>query len=287
MRATSHTKTVLTATPLTVTPPTATSTSSTERTAHALAWCREFFLDLLALLWPTSCVGCGCPDRELCNQCATEVLDVSSVDPEEFGIGAGGRLPCYVAGPYTGTVRAALVAYKHQGLFGLARPLGRRMGAVLRAACAAPASEVRAPPVLVTIPSRPARVRERGYRHLDELVRVAVRHERLPLEIVAALKVLPGRTGQVGLDAASRETNAQRISLRRGTWMGTGKLMRKLRTRDVILVDDIVTTGATLRAASKVLERAGARVVAVVALCAVVRKDTPEKLEWKPTGKTR
>lgn len=247
--------------------------------ARALSWCRELSLDLLALLWPTACVGCGLPDRELCNQCVAEILNVPRVEPEQFGVGACARSQFYVAGSYSGPVRAALVAYKHQGFFGLARPLGRRMGVVLREACVASAREDRAPPLLVTIPSRPARVRARGYRHLDEIVRVAVRQERLPLELVAALKVLPGRTGQVGLDAASRETNARRIALRDRTWMRAGKVARKLRSRDVILIDDIVTTGATIRAASEVLERAGAQVIAIVALCAVVRKDTPKKLE--------
>ncbi|WP_461638634.1 ComF family protein [Leucobacter sp. BZR 635] len=92
-----------------------------------------------------------------------------------------------------------------------------------------------------------------------------------------ALQSLPGRTGQVGLDPIARERNARRVRVRRVS-------ERRLRGRSVILVDDIVTTGASMRAAIAVLERAGARVEAVVALATAVRRDSPQKTEWNLTG---
>ncbi|QIK62982.1 ComF family protein [Leucobacter viscericola] len=85
--------------------------------------------------------------------------------------------------------------------------------------------------------------------------------------VLRALRTLRGRTSQVGLKLAQREKNAARIRVR-------GSARPRLRDREIVLVDDVITTGATARAAQKVLEEAGARVIAVVALCAVVRRDT-------------
>lgn len=219
-------------------------------------------MDALALLWPVSCAGCGAPDRQLCSVCERELLAVDRAAGslcDGLSLGA----PCYVAGPYAGVVRAVLLAYKHGGAYGFARPLARRLSAPLTAACM---GATRDPPIIVPLPSRAKRERERGYRHVEVLVRVALRASGMRVPVVRALRALPGRTGQVGLGAAARERNAARIALRRGG--------RGLRGAEVVLVDDIVTTGATVRAAVAVLELAGARVIAVAALCAAERADT-------------
>lgn len=173
-------------------------------------------------------------------------------------------IPCFAAGAYSGVAKAALVAFKHRGAFGLVKPLGRRLAVPLARACAEASHD---PPLVVTMPSRAKRVRERGYRHVEELVRAAS-VQRETFELARVLRPLRGRTGQVGLDVRAREENAKRIAVRR-LWAPD------VRGREVILVDDIVTTGATVRAAQEVLEEAGARVIAVVALCIAVRRDTP------------
>lgn len=227
-------------------------------------WLREFLLDCLGLLWPTVCVGCGRHDRDLCVPCARELCNgkVERLDPG--GLGA----PCFVTGSYSGVTRAALIAYKHRGVFGLSRPLGKRLAAPLELACGAASRD---PPAIVTVPSRTKRVRERGYQHLDVLVKVALRSlpQGVSARLMPVLRPLRGRTGQVGLDIQARQENAKRVAVRK-LWAPD------LAGREVILVDDIVTTGATVRAATEVLEAAGARVIAVVALCAAVRKDTPK-----------
>lgn len=239
------------------------------------AWCRELWLDLLALVWPTACAACGLPDRELCDPCR-EWLHEQYAEPREHdGLG----VPCFVLGPYDGPLRAVLVAYKHGGIFAFSRVLGRLLVPPLRAACARAGDEAL---LIVTLPSRPRRVRERGYRHVDECVRVALRVGNLQGSMRRVLATTPGRTGQVGLATDARERNARRIAVRRA-WAGRPGAIRlpsgtgKLSGTSVVLVDDIVTTGATMRAAIDVIERAGARVVAVVALCVTARRDTREK----------
>lgn len=234
---------------------------------------REIALDALALLWPTACVGCGIPDRELCGPCAAGVAALPCGLPRAIGLKSTSiDGPQYlVAGPYSGTVRAMLIAYKHGGKYGFVKVLGRRLGVMLRQAfteamVADPHAEDPTP-FVVPVPSRAKRVRERGFRHVDALINVGLRAERLPIRQVRGLRALPGRTGQVGLSEAARVRNARKLYVPQ-------RAARQLSGRSVILVDDIVTSGATTRAACEELERAGARVTVVVALCGVTRKDT-------------
>lgn len=230
---------------------------------------RELWLDLLALLWPVTCVGCGRADRELCLVCAASLRATPELETEGHSVLG---VPCLTAGAYEGVVRATLLAFKHGSAHGFVRPLGSRLVVPLRSglalAAAGGAGDALRIPALVPLPSRPKRVRERGGKHLNELLGVAIKAGALRAQRVDALKTLPGRTGQVGLDAAARERNASRIAVRRGA---AGRLLG----REVILVDDILTTGATARAAVALLEAVGVRVIAVVVLCRARRRDTP------------
>ncbi|QBE48533.1 ComF family protein [Leucobacter triazinivorans] len=245
---------------------------------HLSPLLRELRLDLLALVWPTECVCCGQPDRDCCLPCLVEVQRPGPLLHPAIGV------PCVVRGPYDGPLRALLVAFKHEGRTGFARELGAQLRPPLVAAlgrCSGPA-----PPVIVAAPSRGSRVRQRGYRHLELLLDVAMRGERggrtsawqrqpAPGGRIAALRVRAlratrGRAGQVGLGPAERARNAARVAVRHSA-------RAVLRGREVILVDDVITTGATVLAAGEALERAGARLVAVVALCAAQHRDTRDE----------
>ncbi|WP_449279558.1 ComF family protein [Leucobacter sp. GX0328] len=232
---------------------------------------RELGLDLLALLWPTACLGCGAADRDCCDACLAEVRAPPTLVERDIG------LPCFAAGVYDGPVRAMLVLYKHAGRARFARELAPRLSAPLRAALA----QCRGPgaPLVVAVPSRRAQVRRRGYRHVELLIARALRRgapgeraanglrgRRIAAMRLPALRALPGRIAQVGLASRERERNARRVAVKRSC-------EKLLRGREVVLVDDIVTTGATLRAAAERLEIAGARVVAAAVVCAVPRHD--------------
>lgn len=218
---------------------------------------REFTLDVLALLWPTECVSCGAPDRDCCAACRALLHEADGLPSFSLGV------PVFSRGPYEGPLRALLVAFKHDHRFGFRRQLGPELRIPLVAALSTVRS--RRAPLLVTVPSRPSRVRSRGYRHVDVVVRVALRGTSVPLRRV--LRTTRGRVGQVGLDATNRARNAELIAVRR-----CSKAI--VRGRDVVLVDDIITTGATVFAARRALEYAGASVIAVVALCVAERRDT-------------
>ncbi|QIM15898.1 ComF family protein [Leucobacter insecticola] len=217
---------------------------------------RELLLDLLAILWPTECVNCGAPDRDCCTRCRKELRRPGVMEAAVLGV------PSYTAGVYEGPARALLVAFKHGGRVRFARPLAERLRDPLLLALGHCGKRV---PLLVTIPSRPAQTRARGFRHVNMLVRLSLRTEKV--QHLSALRTLRGRTGQVGLSPADRERNASRIAVRRSA-------ARVLRGREVVLVDDVMTTGASLRAAREVLQAAGAEVVAIAVLCVALRRDT-------------
>ncbi|MFT4231868.1 MAG: phosphoribosyltransferase family protein [Leucobacter sp.] len=235
---------------------------------------RELGRDLLALVWPTACVCCGAPDRDCCLSCLVELRRPGQLLRPAIGA------ECFVRGVYAGPLRALLVAFKHEGRTGLSRELGAELRSPLLAAlerCVGPA-----PPVIVPAPSRPSSIRRRGYRPVDRLLDEALRGARSPWGVHAgerigcsriaalrlrALRTTWGRRGQVGLGPGDRARNAARIAVR-------GAARAALRGREVILVDDVITTGATVLAAREALEAEGARVVAVAALCVAERRDT-------------
>ncbi|WP_017793169.1 ComF family protein [Leucobacter salsicius] len=222
---------------------------------------REALRDLAALVWPVTCVGCGAADRELCARCMAELRDAvpSTVTSALAGV------PAYARGPYAGVLRRVIVAYKHGERAGFARILGEQLAHPLARAIAHAYTR----PLLIAAPSRAAQVRRRGFRHVEAALRVACGGVPDPATPVRALRSTRGRQGQVGLDAATRAENAARIAVRSG-------YRRKLRGREVILIDDIMTTGATVLAARRALTAAGARVVAVAVLAAVTYEGTPE-----------
>lgn len=218
---------------------------------------RSLLLDLAAILWPTECVACGAADRDLCDPCRAEALAPGSVLEDEIGV------PCFAAAPYEGALRSLLIGLKHEGRVRFARVLGERIRLPLAHALALCSSV----PIIVAAPSHPARVRERGFSHVEILIACALRGQGIRHIRVRALRAGRRRSAQVGLTASERERNAQRIVVRRSAH-------RILQGSQVILIDDVRTTGATLRAACTIIEAAGAEVVAAVTLCAVVKRDT-------------
>lgn len=105
------------------------------------------------------------------------------------------------------------------------------------------------PDALIPIPLHRARLRNRGYDQALELARPLARALQLPL-LANALQRRKTTTAQSRLDAAARQRN-----LRDAFVVADGAALPS----HVVLVDDVMTTGATLHAAARVLHRAGVR----------------------------
>lgn len=208
--------------------------------------------DLLDLVLPRDCAGCRLPGRTLCGACAAEL---GSPRPHRPDPCPAGLPPLVAAAAYDGAVRAALLAHKERGRLGLAVPLGIALAAAVR--------ELDPPrgAVLVPVPSSPAAVRERGQDHARRLAAAAAR--RLPGVRARAL-LLPARrvADQSGLTSRQRAANLT----------GALRARRRLDGLPVVVVDDVVTTGATLVEAARALRTAGADVVGAAVVGATTRR---------------
>jgi predicted amidophosphoribosyltransferase len=200
-------------------------------------------LEALAdLVLPRTCAGCGRPGAVLCRRCAGLLAVPHLATPRRFPVGFP---PTVAAGAYAGPVRPAVLAFKERGRAELARPLGTAL-ALAVAGVLAGVPDPYGPVLLVPVPSSAAALRARGRDHVRELTRRAVA-ELAAAGVTATEARLLRRSGRVrdsaGLSAAQRRANlAGTFALRADPPAGT-----------IVLVDDVVTSGATLTEAAAVL----------------------------------
>ena len=208
---------------------------------------------LLDLVLPRDCAACRVPGRTLCPGCLA-ALDVTPFSHAPTPAPRG-MPPVTAAAAYDGVVRELLLAHKERGRTTLARPLG----GLLAQAAATYGPGV----VLVPVPSARAAVRARGHDHARRLASAAGRRGRLrSAPLLTGARVV---ADQSGLDAAGRAANL------------TGALVarRALRGLPVVVVDDVVTTGATLAEAARALSAAGADVRGAAVVAATLRRHPP------------
>lgn len=214
---------------------------------------KDAVLGAWAVLMPTECSGCGRPDRALCDACAAALRPAPAQARR-------GSLTVWSALDYTDVVGRVLVAYKDGGRTDAAPALAVALAAAVAAALAAAGPDCSGI-VLVTVPSSRRAWRARGFHPVDLLLaRAGLRPARL-LRPRRRVRV----ADQVGLG------RDQRLLNRGGTLAAT----RPLAGQVVVLVDDIVTTGATLLEARRALHEAGADVFGA-ATVAETRRHLPD-----------
>lgn len=196
---------------------------------------------------PATCVGCGREGPPLCDACIP-ALDRRLDAPAGVPIGLPGDLPAPLlqldwCAPFSGTARSALHAIKYGGEQRLAEPLG--------AAVARRWARVGVGTDLVThVPVHAGRARSRGYDQAELIARAAARHLGLPYAPLLARE--RATIAQFDLDRGDRAANVA------GAFATRSDPVTDPAGRWILLVDDVVTTGATLAACAEALERAGA-----------------------------
>jgi predicted amidophosphoribosyltransferase len=197
---------------------------------------------LADLVLPRTCAGCAVPGAVLCRGCSALLTRPHLATPRRF---PDGFPPTVAAGAYAGPVRPAVLAFKERGRAELAIPLGAALA--LAVAALTDAVVGRGPLVLVPVPSSRAALRTRGRDHVRELTGRAVIELRAAGLPVTASRLLR-RRGRVrdsaGLSAMQRRANLAGTFESAGT-PPAGALL--------VLVDDVVTSGATLTEAAAVL----------------------------------
>jgi len=201
---------------------------------------RGALAEALALVLPVVCAGCGEPDVALCEACAEALRPAA----ERQTLAADDPMPVWSGLRFDGVTARVLRALKEDGRTGLARHLAPALAAAV-AASAHPTA------VLVPVPTSRAAFRRRGYR-VVELVAA-----RAGLRVAPLLFQTRRTADQRGLDQDRRRENV------------AGSLRaRDAAARRVIVIDDVVTTGATLGEAARALRVAGADVVGAATIAA-------------------
>jgi len=245
--------------------------------------CRAGLSAFLELLLPEHCAACGTPagftpweatgarvrglrpwDRpHLCRECATalfgqgraRVLDGRSLAPD---------LPVWAATGTSSVLTAVVGAWKYHGVRGLGWPLGRALAAVATAEPegSRPAPAARAD-VLVPVPLHAGRRRRRGFNQAAMIADLAGGIAGVAVDH-GALRRLRATAQQARLSGTrDREANLAGAFAARESGGG----------RRVLLVDDLVTAGATVQAAAAALREAGWEVAGVLALGLAMSRD--------------
>ncbi len=206
---------------------------------------------MLDLVLPLQCGGCGAPATRWCAACAA-VLDVAADDPHVVTPRLDPGVPVFGLGRYAGPRRQAIVALKEHGRRDLVAPLARALALGIHRLT--DWGVVATPLVVVPAPTRRLAARRRGG---DPVARIAAAATAAApgVGVVAALRTAGLVRDSVGLSTDARERNI------------AGRVRLTARpAAEVLVVDDVVTTGATAREAVRVLGGGGVRVAAVLAL---------------------
>jgi ComF family protein len=258
---------------------------------------RAVFDDLVTTFFPGDCRACGGPLLKagappLCDECidglqaqsATlcvrcgEALDIDSLHYErQFGAEALLCSPCRLAPPqferaaawglYEDRMRELIHLLKYEGVRSAAKPLGKLLAQVIASMdeSAAMGREL----VVIAVPLFPAKQRQRGYNQsvliADEALAELRGKSTLKMQLAhSALRRVRDTENQFGLTASGRRRNL------RGAFLVADPVV--IAGREVLLVDDIYTTGATARECARVLRQAGAEKVWVATVARAQRE---------------
>jgi len=222
---------------------------------------------LIDLLFPAVCAACGAAGAIACPDCANPLQAPARLRmPTPTPVGLP---PSYAVADYAGPPRELVLAYKERDAVSLTRLLATALSTALAGAMVAAPPAAGAEVVVVPVPSTRSAVRRRGFDPVARLSRPAVTRVRstgAAAVVAPALMHVRSVADSAGLTAAERATNLAGALRVRGGYDG------RLAGRAVIVVDDVMTTGATVEEAARALRAVGAQVVGAATIAATVRR---------------
>jgi len=210
----------------------------------------------IGLLAPTECINCGSEGLALCESCTRLLISefgercwrcnsltpASRTCPSCRHTGSPGHV--WIVTDYDGAARDLLSLYKFGHNRAAAEPISRMMA---KAYLEYGGDEKPQGYLVAPVPTATRRLRERGFGHAELLAKKVA--AELKMEYSPALRRL-GQTRQLG---ATRESRLKQLNSSFAV-----KNQKSVAGRKILLVDDVVTTGGTLIAATQALRASGA-----------------------------
>lgn len=207
----------------------------------------------IGLLAPPECVGCGQEGSSICAACVTAIPEFgqrcwrcNSISPGSLTCSSCRRLGSpsrvFICTNYGGLPRALVSIFKFGHQRAAATALAGQMARTLNKICGNEPLDY----VIIPVPTATNRQRERGFGHTELLAR------RLSQEIKLPYSFALGRLGQARQVGTSREDRLRQLS---GEYYV--RKSHSVAGVNVLLIDDVVTTGGTIIAATQALRAAG------------------------------
>ncbi len=245
---------------------------------------------LFAVLFPSSCRFCALPlthltrvpvcdacldkihaiEGPVCSACGERVTNLrpSERDGQPLCFTCSQAEPAFTRaaayGSYDEGMRELIHLLKYEHVRPAASLLGRMLGEVIVELSPGFEGE----PVVIPVPLHISKFRERGFNQSEAIARAALKQHPAGLMAkpnVSALVRQKNTASQTGMTPAQRRENM------RGTFAVTRP--GDVRDRDVLLVDDVMTTGATASECARTLRRAGAKRVFVATVARVLQPE--------------
>ena len=201
--------------------------------------------DIGELLLPRKCAGCGVPGQLLCATCRMELAH----PPQRVFPNTTPMVPVFALGAYAGAHRGVVLAMKERNHLAVRRHVGAVLNAGLDYLEAR--GDIAVGAVLVPAPTKVSSARARGGDPVEAICRATRR------SVAPALLLDASAADQSNLDESSRRAN-----------LSGAVRLAAIPAGPVVLIDDVVTTGATLQASVSVLLAHGVDVSACVTVCA-------------------
>ncbi|MEK7638210.1 MAG: ComF family protein [Patescibacteria group bacterium] len=213
---------------------------------HTLRWFAE-------LLWPSRCAACSTLGAVLCGACLATLTPLN-----ERGRTQSAYLDSLTAAsPMRGTMEILIYALKYRGMQQLAIPLGDWMAGVIGLRRDT-ARMFGANPLIVPVPLHPSRLRERDYNQAALLARQLAIVSMGTIDTMALARVRKTHS------QVRTHSRVERLDNMRGAFAVVHP--ETVTDRDIVLVDDVCTTGATLEDCARALKESGARLVSAIVL---------------------